>query len=131
VSTGPWERLHSEIDKAATDPYLLTISGDSRPHCSCSEVSWDESGLIVPAPSGWAESEAIGRQQVTLLWPPAQRSGYSLIVDGMAKGAEIEGQAMLVVAPTRAVLHRRGKTNNPTGSTCQSDCIPLFPAPGD
>jgi hypothetical protein len=129
VSTGPWEQLHSEIDQAETDPYLLSVRGDGRPHCSCSEVSWDASGLIVPAPSGWAASEDLGRQQVTLLWPPAQRSGYSLIVDGMAEGAEIEGQAMLVVAPTRAVLHRRGRAINPTGSTCQSDCIPIFPAP--
>jgi hypothetical protein len=120
--------MHSEIDKAETDPYLLTVSADSRPHCSCSEVIWDGSGLIVPAPNGWAASEALGRQQVTLLWPPAHRSGYSLIVDGIAEGTEIEGQAMLVVAPTRAVLHRRGQTNNPTGSSCQSDCIPIFPA---
>jgi hypothetical protein len=127
MSTGHWERLHSEIDRAETDPYLLTVSGDSRPHCSCSEVVWDESGLIVPAPSGWAASEALGRQQVTLLWPPAQRSGYSLIVDGIARGAKIEGQAMLVVAPTRAVWHRRGKTTSSTGSSCQSDCIPIFP----
>src|SRR5262249_60941903 len=115
-------------DKATTDPYLLTVTGDSRPHCSCAEVTWRESGLVAPAPSGWAGSEALGYQQVTFLWPPAEPSGYSLIVDGIANTALIEGQPMLVVAPTRAVWHRRGETTSPAGTSCQSDCIPIFPA---
>jgi hypothetical protein len=125
--SGPLERLRREIDHAETDPYLLTVTADNRPHCNCAEVIWDESGLIASAPSGWSGSEAQGRRQVTLLWPPAQRSGYSLIVDGTATSALIEGRPMLVVAPTRAVLHRQGEGSHPTGSSCGSDCIPIFP----
>jgi hypothetical protein len=128
MSTGHLETLHREIDKMGTDPYLLTVTADSRPHCSCSRVIWDESGLIAPAPRGWADSEALGRQQVTFLWPPARPSGHSLIVDGTAERALVDGEPMLVVAPTRAVLHRRGGTTNETDSSCRSDCIPIFPA---
>jgi hypothetical protein len=128
VSSGHLERLRHEIDRAGTDPYLLTVTADSRPHCSCAEVIWDESGLIAPAPSGWPASDALGHRVVTLLWPPVERSGYSLIVDGTATAALIEGRPMLVVAPTRAVLHRRGEASNPAGSSCGSDCIPIFPA---
>jgi hypothetical protein len=128
VSTGPFERLQGEIDQATTDPYLLTVTEDTRPHCSCSEVTWHGSSLVAPAPSGWAASEALGRQQVTILWPPAQPSGYSLIVDGYAQSALIEGQPRLVVTPTRAVLHRHGETKTLADNSCQSDCIPIFPA---
>jgi hypothetical protein len=106
---------------------LLTVSEDDRPHCSVSEVTWDGSALLVPAPRGWAASEALGRQQVTLLWPPAKPAGYSLIVDGTAKSIEDEGQTVVAVVPTRAVLHRRGEATSSTGASCQSDCITIFP----
>jgi hypothetical protein len=123
-------RLRREIDRAGTDPYLLTVTGDDRPHCSCPEVTWAGSNLITPAPRGWAESEGRGRQQVTLLWPPAERLGYSLIVDGIARTMEVEGRTVLAVAPTRAVLHRRGDPPAPisSSSSCRSDCVPIFPA---
>jgi hypothetical protein len=125
---GHLDQLRLEIDRATTEPYLLTVSDDGRPHCSCSEVTWTESGLITPAPRSWAGSEAAGHRQVTLLWPPAQPSGYSLIVDGTATRARVGGRAVLVISPTRAVRHRRGQTSGPAGSTCQSDCVPIFPA---
>jgi hypothetical protein len=122
------ERLRQEIDRAVSDPYLVTVSGDDRPHCSSPEVTWDGSTLIAPVPRGWAASEALGRRDVTLLWPPAQRSGYTLIVDGVARAVELGGRAVLAVAPTRAVLHRRGVPQGSTPSSCGSDCIPIFPA---
>jgi hypothetical protein len=65
---------------------------------------------------------AAGYRQVSLLWPPAEPGGYSLMADGAAG----PGQAgTLIVTVTRAVLHRRGPA--PAGSTasCGSDCIPL------
>jgi hypothetical protein len=40
---------------------------------------------------------------VTLLWPPAEAGGYSLIADGQAS-CDAEGQAAITV--TGAVLHR-------------------------
>jgi hypothetical protein len=77
---------------------------------------------VEPVPRTWTEAEAAGYRQVSLLWPPAELGGYSLMADGTGR----RGQAgTLVVAVTRAVLHRRGPA--PAGSTasCGSDCIPL------
>jgi hypothetical protein len=127
VSESPLQRLHREIDRTTTDPYLVTVTGDRRPHCACSLVVWDEGRLLVPAPSGWPTSEAIGCCDVTLLWPPAQSGGYSLIVDGTASTAGTAGQAMLALTPTRAVWHRRGQPADPSGTACGSDCISIFP----
>lgn len=122
-----WRRLHDEVESAPTDPYLLTVTGDCRPHCTCSTVVWNEGHLLVPAPSGWGQSVTQGHQQVTLLWPPVQRGGYSLIVDGMATTVAADGEAILDVAPTRAVLHRRGSPPTSRGSSCKSDCTQILP----
>jgi hypothetical protein len=119
------ERLQKEIEAAATEPFLLTVTGDLRPHCSCSDVKWIDGRLTVRVPRGWDESEARGHQRVTILWPPAHPGGYSLIVDGVAEGSTSEGESKLAVTPTRAVLHRRGAP--PSGdSSCESDCIPVL-----
>jgi len=59
---------------------------------------------------------------VTLVWPPADPSDYSLIVDGVASMRDDE----LAVAPTRAVLHRPAPPQAPpTGDGCESDCVEL------
>jgi hypothetical protein len=60
---------------------------------------------------------------VSLLWPPEQPGGYSLIIDGTAEQAE---SARLAVTPTRAVLHRRGEPLPGGTGSCSHDCVPLF-----
>lgn len=124
--TDPLERLHIQIESAVTEPYLLTVTGDDSPHCSCIAVEWDGDRIRVPAPSGWEESVAQGRLRVTLLWPPAESGGYSLIVDGVAVNVTVDGEARLDVTPTKAVLHRRGTPASPHGSACGSDCVPIL-----
>jgi hypothetical protein len=127
VSTTPaFQRLGEEINRADRDPYLLTVTGEDRPHCSLTSVVSDESCLLVTAPSSWSESEALGHRSVTLLWPPAEPGGYSLIVDATAATADLDGPRRLTLTPTRAVLHRRGEPAEPTGTTCRSDCIPIL-----
>jgi len=124
--TDPLERLHFQIESAVTEPYLLTVTGDESPHCSCVGVEWDNDRIRVPAPRGWEDSVAHGRLRVTLLWPPAESGGYSLIVDGIAANVTTDGERRLEVTPTRAVLHRRGTPASPHGSACGSDCIPIL-----
>jgi hypothetical protein len=120
------QRLCEEINRADRDPYLLTVTGEDRPHCSLTSVVWDEPRLLVTAPSNWSESEALGRRSVTLLWPPAEPEGYSLIVDATAAAADMDRPRRLSLTPTRAVLHRRGQPADPTGTACRSDCIPIL-----
>ncbi|RTL61169.1 MAG: pyridoxamine 5'-phosphate oxidase family protein, partial [Hyphomicrobiales bacterium] len=58
---------------------------------------------------------------VTLLWPPPEPGGYSLIVDGRS---ELDDQGLRVV-PQRAVLHRPAVAGVATASGCGDDCVPL------
>ena len=124
--TDPLERLHFQIESAVTEPYLLTVTVACSPHSSCTSVEWDNDRIRVPAPSGWEEAVAQGHLRVTLLWPPAESGGYSLIVDGIAANVTADGEPRLEVTPTRAVLHRRGTPASSSGSPCRSDCIPVL-----
>ncbi|MGH9108321.1 MAG: hypothetical protein ACRDY3_02445 [Acidimicrobiales bacterium] len=126
------DRLRAEAGAFAADPYLVTVTPDGRPHCGVVTVGWDgsEGRVLVRAPSGWEASAAAGHRQVTLLWPPDQPGGYSLIVDGLVEGAASAAVApgadrMIAVAPRRAVLHRRGRATGPE-SACGSDCVPIL-----
>jgi len=56
---------------------------------------------------------------VTLVWPPRDPGGYSLIVDGRAA---VAGDGV-TVDPTGAVLHRPAVPGTPTASGCGDDCV--------
>ncbi|PRC51529.1 hypothetical protein C6A85_63615, partial [Mycobacterium sp. ITM-2017-0098] len=56
----------------------------------------------------------------TLVWPPREPGGYTLIVDGAAS-ASGDG---LSIQPTGAVLHRPATPGTPTASGCGDDCDP-------
>jgi hypothetical protein len=62
---------------------------------------------------------------VTLLWPPAEPGGYSLIVDGRALAEEADAEAArLGVVPTRALLHREAAPDSPDAAKgCKHDCV--------
>ena len=125
---GSLERLRAEISKCSAEPYLLTVTGSDRPHCGTVTVGWDAPGcrLVVRPPSSWARSEASGRRQVSLLWPPTEPDGYSLIVDGVASAVVSDGETLLAIELTKAVLHRRGPGLPGNGSSCGSDCVPIL-----
>jgi len=69
---------------------------------------------------------------VSLLWPPDDVGGYSLIVDAEVTGTAGTGSGdnLVRVRPTRAVLHRPAPTAPDAppvaGDGCAADCIPLF-----
>ena len=70
------------------------------------------------------------RNDVTLLWPPTEPGGYSLIVDGRAEAhsdpdsdSEADSEtARFAVVPTRALLHRNA--DSPAAAKgCLHDCV--------
>jgi len=65
------------------------------------------------------------RSDVTLLWPPPEPGGYSLIVDGRAEATESDAQTVrLGVVPTRALLHRDADADSPEAAKgCLHDCV--------
>jgi hypothetical protein len=66
---------------------------------------------------------------VSLLWPPNDPDGYSLIVDATvtatAGTGEGEGDNVVRLQPTRAVLHRPAPEGATLAPGCGADCIPL------
>jgi hypothetical protein len=65
------------------------------------------------------------RRDVTLLWPPPEPGGYSLIVDGEAEVTDADAEtARLAVVPTRALLHREADSESPEAAKgCLHDCV--------
>jgi hypothetical protein len=78
-------------------------------------------GLI----GGHTRKNLAHRSDVTLLWPPREPGGYSLIVDGCAETTDAHDEtARLGVVPTRALLHREAEPDSPTAAKgCQHDCV--------
>ncbi|OLT39487.1 hypothetical protein BJF86_08755 [Serinicoccus sp. CNJ-927] len=101
--------------------YLL-LSGEERPHVGEVLVSMRDDVLVVERPGRTASRTVPDRPHVTLLLPPAEAGGYSLIVDGEAALVGDE----LHVEPSHAVLHRRPREGSPPSATgCGNDCQPL------
>jgi hypothetical protein len=97
------EELARRIDTFPNDPFLVTVGDDGRAHTVMLAVRWDGDELVMPAGRS-TSANAIARPLVVLLWAPAGRGEFSLIVDGEVRGVDDDG--MLRVEPTRAVLHR-------------------------
>ncbi|MGQ0463689.1 MAG: pyridoxamine 5'-phosphate oxidase family protein [Sporichthyaceae bacterium] len=81
--------------------YLLSV-GDNRPHILALPARVVDGVVVLPAVGGGSSRRIEANELVTLLAPPYEEGGYSLIVDGTARLLE-DG---VEVAPTWAVLHR-------------------------
>jgi hypothetical protein len=78
-------------------------------------------GLI----GGHTRENLTHRSDVTLLWPPREPGGYSLIVDGLAESTDSDYDTVrLGVVPTRALLHREADPDSPAAAKgCKHDCV--------
>jgi len=103
--------------------YLLTVSGDGRPHAVAVVPVLSDGALRADVGRRTADNAATRPDAVSLVWPPAEAGGYSLIVDGRAS---VDGSIVSVV-PTKAVLHRPAPADaGPADAdSCGSDCRPI------
>ncbi len=86
--------------------YLLSSVLDSRPHAAHLpfQVAAAEGQVELRARVGrTTRANCVQRPAVTLLWPPAEPGGHSLIVDGEAR---LDGDEHVIVTAVSAVLHR-------------------------
>jgi hypothetical protein len=116
--------LRDAIATHPIGPFLLTVTGEARPHVGDVRATWRGEEIVVAAPSSWPGSARYGHTDVSLLWPPSEPGGYSLIVDGTASTAGGE----LTITPTRAVHYRPHRGQGESGEECGNDCVPIFPA---
>lgn len=98
-------------------PYVLTVADDGRPHAVGTSVDFDGADLVL---LGGRRTllHATARPSVTLLWPPGEPGGYSLVVDGTAA---VDGER-ITIRPTSAVLHRP-LAGSPHGN---SECVTVL-----
>ena len=121
------EQLREQIAEFPALTYLVTVSADARPHSVAVVTEWRGDELAT-APGNTSVRNARERPLVTLLWPPAEPGGYSLIVDATVTTAEGDGSGdnSVVVRPTKAVLHRPAASPDDASPGCGSDCVPLL-----
>ena len=103
--------------------YLITVDDGYRAHTVTVEPTLHDGVLDVGLIGGRTSKNLAQRNDVTLLWPPSEVGGYSLIVDGQAEVTGADDQTVqLTIVPTRALLHRNA--DSPTAAKgCLHDCI--------
>lgn len=105
-----------------TFAYLTTVGTGTRAHIVAVRPVLDGVVLRITQPGGKTGRNVGEQPAVSLVWPPSDPDGYSLIVDGTGV---LDGDE-LGVTPTRAVLHRPAPSATPNPDTgCQSDCVEL------
>ncbi|BBY39290.1 hypothetical protein MMAN_34240 [Mycobacterium mantenii] len=103
--------------------YLITVDDGYRVHTVTVEPQLREATLDVGLIGGRTRNNLAHRADVTLLWPPAEPGGYSLIVDGSAEVTDAGDEtARLSVVPTRALLHRDADSPD-AAKGCLHDCV--------
>jgi hypothetical protein len=105
--------------------YLVTVDDGYRVHTVTVQPQLGETVLDVGLIGGRTRENLAQRNDVTLLWPPTEPGGYSLIVDGRAEVTESGSDTVrLSVVPTRALLHRDADPDSPTTAKgCLHDCV--------
>ncbi|OBI27149.1 hypothetical protein A5709_06165 [Mycobacterium sp. E1386] len=117
------ERLAAALPDYAY-AYLVTVDDDYRVHTVAVEPRLREAIVDVGLIGGRTRQNLAQRRDVTLLWPPSEPGGYSLIVDGTAEVTDAGDAVRLAVAPTRALLHREAEPDSPGAAKgCLHDCV--------
>jgi hypothetical protein len=119
------EKLRAESARFGTEPYLLTQGEDGRPHASKVSTEWQGDRIVASAGTR-STANVAARPLLSLLWPPIEPGGYSLMVDGDGRLTGRGADTRIIVTPTRGVLQRPGKPAASTAGGCSSDCIPLL-----
>ena len=97
--------------------YLVTVSDDARSHVLSVWAEPTASGLVVEGAGRHTQANAVTHPDVTLVFPPLQAGGFTLLVDGRAT---VDGTTV-TIAPAKAILHRPAA--GPDGRRVGSDCV--------
>ena len=73
-----------------TFAYLVTVGDDYRAHTVAVEPVFADGVLDVGPVGGTRAGTSTAHGDVTLVWPPREPGGYSLIVDGRARQSDDE-----------------------------------------
>jgi hypothetical protein len=113
-----------QLADALTDftfAYLVTVGEDHRAHTVAVQPVLTDGFIDVGAIGKGTRNNVAQHDGVTLVWPPSESGGYTLIVDGQGQPTD-DG---LKVVPSRAVLHRPAVPDASTNPGCLHDCVAL------
>ena len=118
----------ADLAKALTDfgaGYLLTSSAEGRVKAVTVEPRVENGVVVVPGPGKGSTANIAVNPDVTLLFPPREHHGFTLLVDGTAS---VEGgpDGTARITATTAVLHRPAShADGPAAGACGQDCRPV------
>ena len=103
--------------------YLLTVTAAGTVKVVTVEPAVTDGVLLVHGPGKGTVANLADSSQVTLVFPPREPKGFTLLVDGTG---EVAGDDVRVT-PTGAVLHRpAGHADGPPAPDgCGHDCAPV------
>jgi hypothetical protein len=120
----------AELIEALADfdyAYLLTVNDDGRPHAVAVAPRVADGELVFGDLGRRSVANTASRSNVSLLFPPREVGGYSLILDG---DATVDGD-LVRVTPVTAVLHRPAQPGGvQPAEGCVADCRPIDLEPG-
>lgn len=115
------EALRDELAAHERPAYLATAGDEGGPHLVSVFLTWAD-GAFEAACGGTTARNLAQRRAVSVVVPPNEAGGYSLIFD--ATGEIVDGPPRAVrLTPTKAVLHRPAE--EPGGEGCGHDCRPV------
>lgn len=104
--------------------YLITLGDHGRSHVVAVQPRVTGSTVVIGGLGHRSLANTDTHRHVTVLWPPSEPGGYSLIVDGEAEAGADAGS--ISISPTRAVLHRPAPAPEDTADeACGHDCVEL------
>ena len=114
--------LRDELGAYERPAYLVTAGSDGPPHTVAVFLRWADGGFETGC--GNTTARNVGdRPEVSVVVPPNEPGGYSLIFDATAE--VVDGPPRLVrLTPTHAVLHRPAAGATDEGA-CGHDCAPI------
>jgi hypothetical protein len=102
--------------------YLVTVDDSYHAHTVAVEPVLADGVIDVGSVGNSTRRNVADHVDVTLVWPPREPGGYTLIVDGRGEPSD----SALHIVPSRAVLHRRAAPDSPANATgCLHDCVPI------
>lgn len=123
----------AKLDQALAEfdaGYLVTVSAEGAAKVVTVEPTVSDGILLLEGPGHGSLANSAGNARVTLVFPPAERHGFTLLVDGTAAA---DGDD-LRVTPASAVLHRPGAHSDgppapaplsASTTACGNDCHPV------
>ncbi len=104
--------------------YLLTVTAGGEAHAVAVQPRLVDGLVHLDGVGTHSIANLAERPTISLIHPPADFDGYTLIVNGTARRT---GDSTVEVEPTRAVLHRPHALEHAGAGAggCGSDCVPL------